>query len=155
MKRVTFGEVTVVEFPIIIGDNPSTLTGVPVALGNKEVGRAVYDLDIYESSHKRPRTREELRLCPQIRFQMALQGGSTLHEIEAKYIDMVKIQRSRAESFPNWIELVGLGVDKTYHPVKLSQLRARKPANIVRPSSRFVGGWGRDARGIQSATSRA
>ena len=81
-----------------------------------------------------------------------MQSGSTLHEIEAKYIDMVKIQRSRAESFPNWAELVGLGVDKTFHPKKFLQLKTRKNTAIARPQSRFVGGWERDARGVQSAT---
>ena len=82
----------------------------------------------------------------------ALQGGATIHEIEEKYIAMVKIQRSRAEAFPNWAELVSLGVDKTFHPKKFLQLKTRKNRAIARPQSRFVGGWERDARGVQSAT---
>ena len=153
-KRVTFGQVLIIEFNRTIGDNPTTITGVPIALGHQVVGSVVYDLDQYESLHKRPRSRMELKLCPQVRFQMALQSGATLQEIEATYIEMVKIQKDRAESFPNWLELVGLGLDVTYHPTKLSKFRARKSSatNIVSPSPSFVGGWGSNGhQGMQSA----
>ena len=70
MKRVTFGQIMIIEFDRLIGDNPSTLTGVPVTLGKQEIGKTIYDLEQYESLHKRPRTRQELKLSPQIRFQM-------------------------------------------------------------------------------------
>lgn len=68
-KRVSFGSIEVIEFEETIGDNPTTLTGVPISLG-KQLRKREFVLETYESSRKRPRTMEELRLSPQVRFHL-------------------------------------------------------------------------------------
>lgn len=50
---VSFDDVTIYEFPIQMGDNPSCSTGCPIALGRKHRSVIKLDLDSHEES-KRP-----------------------------------------------------------------------------------------------------
>lgn len=66
---VCFSQIEICEFPEELGDNPTTLTGVPIGLGKKLEHRVVYDVEWYESFRERRRTRDELRIPPNLRFQ--------------------------------------------------------------------------------------
>ena len=77
-KKITFGNVTIIEFPVVLGDNPTTVTGVPVQLGDKPFSSKEYDIQSYEDSKRvavvgqqqQQRSRKELILSPQERFKL-------------------------------------------------------------------------------------
>lgn len=76
-KKTTFGNVTIIEFPVVLGDNPTTVTGVPVQLGDKPFSSTEYDIQSYEDSKRvaivgkgQYRSRKELILSPQERFKL-------------------------------------------------------------------------------------
>lgn len=81
----------------------------------------------------------------------------SLHEIENRYREMVMIQKSRTESFPEWTNLLELddgSFSKTYHPKKLLEIRKRKSAsNTTHPY--ISKGLERDQRGIHSTMPKA
>ena len=71
-KRVDFDNVTVREYKRVIGDNPAVSSGVPIGLGWEYSTYLDLDVDIYESSVRKPgpRTRRHYWLTPQNRFSI-------------------------------------------------------------------------------------
>jgi hypothetical protein len=70
-KAVCFGQVLILEIPITLGDNPTTIKGIPVALStNKPQRESMYDLEWYEAFRTKRRTRQELKICPKRRLQL-------------------------------------------------------------------------------------
>ena len=64
-KEVSFHDIEIVEFSVIVGDNPSCRSGAPIALGNNVENRSQYDIDVYETficpvSEKSSKTRRTL-----------------------------------------------------------------------------------------------
>lgn len=69
---VSFGSVNVREYERIIGDNPAVSAGVPIGLGWSYSNYLEVDVDIYESSVRKPgpRTRRDFFLTPQNRISI-------------------------------------------------------------------------------------
>ena len=71
-RTVCFGNVEIIEFPRILGDNPAVSCGVPLSIDWKQNDRHTEDIDVYEYLHpskerKRPK---ELVLSVQDRVKM-------------------------------------------------------------------------------------
>ena len=83
----------------------------------------------------------------------------SLHEIENRYREMVMIHKSRAESFPEWTNLLELddgSFSKTYHPIKLLEIRKRKSAASNSTTQPYISkGLERDQKGIHSTMPQA
>ena len=71
-KVVCFGNVNVREYERCVGDNPAVSSGVPIGLGWNYSTYLDVDVDIYESSVRKPgpRTRKDFVLTPQDRLQI-------------------------------------------------------------------------------------
>ena len=70
-KAVCFGEILILEIPITLGDNPTTMKGIPVALSTSQPQReTMYDIEWYEAFRTKRRTRQDLRICPKRRMQL-------------------------------------------------------------------------------------
>jgi hypothetical protein len=70
-KSVCFGQVMILEIPVTLGDNPTTIKGIPVALStNKPQRESMYDIAWYEAFRSKRRARHELRICPKRRMQL-------------------------------------------------------------------------------------
>ena len=54
---VAFGDVTILEFPIILGDNPGCSGGAPITIGWKPCGMPeTHDVDMYEYMVKKEKS---------------------------------------------------------------------------------------------------
>ena len=70
-KELTFGHVEVIEFPIILGDNPDVSDGCPVSIYRKGKKTEYMDLSFYESRREgKRRSRSKLWLSMTDRAQM-------------------------------------------------------------------------------------
>jgi hypothetical protein len=103
LKEVTFGDITVREYPIILGDHPSC-TGVPITIGwdygDTETTR---NFELYEY-HKSQRgvssskSKKRLFIPVQKRSQMLLEAGYTQEQIITRALEVAEIKRLRAET---------------------------------------------------------
>ena len=53
-REITWNQIQVIEFPIILGDNPSCLQGVPITIGWQPQQIKYLDVDYYELYQKKP-----------------------------------------------------------------------------------------------------
>jgi hypothetical protein len=98
--RVTFAkDITIIEFPMEIGDNPSVNSGAPVQIGWVPQATMRRNLDMYE--HFREGNRRHVRKLilnvPQ-RLNILLRAGYPLEDIVAAALAADLIQKSRAEN---------------------------------------------------------
>jgi hypothetical protein len=98
MKRRTvhFGTVHVYEFPIILGDNPSVLSGAPIALGCKCHYRSDHSIDSYELCHRAAEEGADVEVVSvNERERMLLKAGYNIYQIgnATRQADMIKKQR--------------------------------------------------------------
>ena len=98
-RRVTFGNVDIIMFPLVLGDNP-TCDGVPLTMGWTPTDQATIDLDIYELTHGRNRRpKKQLRISIHDRATHLLSIGCTLDEIIDQEMASERIRRERAISY--------------------------------------------------------
>jgi hypothetical protein len=65
-KCVRWGEITILEFPNILGDNPAVTNGSPITIGWKHQSVNVVDVEFFEflrQNHPRRSRRELLLKC--------------------------------------------------------------------------------------------
>jgi hypothetical protein len=112
-KMVAFSEITVIEFPVALGDNPCCTSGAPIQLDWKPVSTVTHDLDIFEYMVKKQdhddddckRSTKELRLSVPKRAQLLMNAGYGIEEIANAVMQVQEVQKQRAES----IQTNGLG----------------------------------------------
>jgi hypothetical protein len=68
--KVVFDEVEILEFNRILGDNPGVSAGAPIALGDKLQNTITLNVDIYETTRGRRKSRKKLSLPVQERAQL-------------------------------------------------------------------------------------
>jgi hypothetical protein len=103
-KRVVFRDIEILEFPYILGDNPSVSAGVPIALGHDLEGKVTMELDTYENCRKKRRSRKKLAIPVHIRAQILLSKGYSLEAIATAALraDEMKRERIASASKQNW-----------------------------------------------------
>ena len=59
-NEICWGELTILEFPNILGDNPGVSEGVPLSIGWKPTSESSVDVDLYEFMRQnRPRRKRK------------------------------------------------------------------------------------------------
>jgi hypothetical protein len=105
-KSVYFGSITILEFPIVLGENPSCSSGVPIQIGWKPVERNTFDIAMYDylrESQRRPR--KSLRISIANRALLLMQAGYSIDQIVDAVMKVQVIQKQRTES----LQSTGLG----------------------------------------------
>jgi hypothetical protein len=99
-KQLTFGDVTIYEHPMKLGNHPSCSVGAPVEIGWDCQDTDVQDLDMYEFFRRTERRhgRKALMIPVQERGRILLQAGYTIHEIGEAACEVEKVRKQRAES---------------------------------------------------------
>ena len=60
MHFAALGDLTILEFPNILGDNPGVSEGVPLSIGWKPTSESCVDVDLYEFMRQnRPRRKRK------------------------------------------------------------------------------------------------
>jgi hypothetical protein len=76
--KVSFSQIKIREYPIIVGDNPSIMTGVPITIDWKFVHEMNFSVDDYEAARPQPRTMLELRIPGKNRDDILKRQGFSL-----------------------------------------------------------------------------
>jgi hypothetical protein len=145
-KHVHFSDLTIAEYPMILGDHPSCNNGAPVTIGWEQQASQTRNLELYEYTRKPRRTRRQLHIPVQTRAIMLLQGGYTLQEIGNATHQVSLDRKLRAESISshgNWNRvknmldkgILGGVVDMTGETLKLGGGLLNK---ITKPVRRTV-----------------
>ena len=133
---VAFGDVTILEFPIILGDNPGCSGGAPITIGWKPCGMPeTHDVDMYEymvkkeksdgsASKKKSDSTTVKKISVQRRAQILMAQGYTLSQIANAVMKVNEIQKQRAES----IQANGLGERMQL----LMETTQRLPAGMIK-----------------------
>lgn len=75
-KRVGFATVEIIEFPIILGDNPSVMTGPPLTISWEPQYRIIVNMDVFEMHRGSCRRSEhDLIIDADIREDILIRAG--------------------------------------------------------------------------------
>jgi hypothetical protein len=101
-KNVSFHEINIWEFPLVLGDNPACSAGVPVTLAHKPASETTVDVDMYEVIRKKKRRKgKRLVMGVEERASAVLGAGYTLEEIAGCVMKVNAIQQQRIQSIQN------------------------------------------------------
>jgi hypothetical protein len=96
-KSVSFGNIEVREYPMVLGDNPSCRDGLPVSLGWEYAQLFLMDVDDYEDDRPRRRCLGDLVLSWMDRRQILKQVAS-IQDLSAAITKVQKTQLQRERS---------------------------------------------------------
>ena len=103
---VTFGDLTITEFPMELGDNPAVSNGCPIRLGSEPLRTTTRNLDLYEyirQDTRRHRTR--LPISVPVRAEILFAAGYTMDQIMKATMEADEIKELRNDSLkknPAW-----------------------------------------------------
>jgi hypothetical protein len=99
-RRVSFGEVKVLEFPIELGDNPFVSKGAPLTIGWEILETTRYELESFEQSRMTDQRRsgKALRIPNKERTQILLNQGYTEEEIELSRLRCSRNQKTECHN---------------------------------------------------------
>merc|ERR1711935_918175 len=98
MGNVTFGDLTIIEYPIILGDNPAC-TGCPITIDWEPIGKHTRNLELYEYTRTQSRqSRRKLVIPVQKRSQMLLDAGYTQDQIVKRALEIAEVKIQREET---------------------------------------------------------
>ena len=97
MKKVNFSDLTVIEYPIILGDNPACTDGCPITIDWIPIGGYKHSLDLYEYTNKKT-SKSKIYIPVQQRTQILLEAGFAPEEIVQQIIEVTEIRCQRQES---------------------------------------------------------
>jgi len=98
LKKVIFDEITVREYPLILGDNPAVGCGPPVTIDWKFHSEYTMEVNFYEQSRRKSRRRKRTKLSSMKRTKILLAEGHTLEEIGTAICTMNEIKEQRTDS---------------------------------------------------------
>jgi len=99
-RAVSFTKIQIREYPIIVGDNPSVLTGTPITIDWEPVEEMTFDFQDYEDTRAdTPRSMLELRMPAKHREAILKNQGFSLADRNKgrKMANIVKNQRKRTD----------------------------------------------------------
>ena len=108
-KHVTFHEIQIYEFPVIIGDNPAISCGPPLSIGWYCYSTKTMKLDIYESTRRarRKTTKADLVISETKRIKRLKGAGFTDNQIDRATELANKIRKSRRDnSTPSALSII-------------------------------------------------
>jgi hypothetical protein len=103
-KQVTFGDITIKEYPMEIGNHPNVSAGAPVQIGWEPQETHTRNLELYEHMRADRRGRRELVIPVQKRGQILLRAGYSLEQIgdAAMKVDVMKKLRADTLKHQAW-----------------------------------------------------
>lgn len=80
-RQVRFTTIEIIEFPIILGDNPAVSSGPPLTIDWEPQQRTQFDLNVFEEYRPKRRHRKDLPIDPVIREEVLVASGIGLDQI--------------------------------------------------------------------------
>lgn len=129
-KKVSFGDVTITDYPIIMGDNPAC-TGVPITIDWEPMGTHTRNLELYEYTRKQRRHgRKKLIIPVHQRSTMLLNAGYTQQQIIKRALEVAEIKNKREETIKAH-QLENRGFGKFSKSFKSSFSKIGKPSKTT------------------------
>ena len=97
-RNVSFNQLEIREYNMILGDHPSAQSGPPVQLSWDHDHYQTIDLESYERGREPRRTRRNLKLSFEQRKDMLVDSGFTLRDIEKAWSTAMQIRQQRYET---------------------------------------------------------
>lgn len=141
-KRVCFDQIYVREYPVILGDNPSVTAGVPVTIDWNFQKEVEIELDYFEIYRTERKHKNQLRMLPNTRVELAITGGCTLPEIGQTALAIAKIQKHRIQSVKktNW-EILKEAAERKLHSTKRNLILEPKFTRIPNEVPSLLSRW--------------
>lgn len=135
IKQVRFGDLTIAEYPIILGDNPSC-TGAPITIGWQPMETYTRNLELYEYTRMQRRYgRKKLVIPVQTRSQMLLDAGYTEEQIIKRALSVAAIKTQREESLnepqQNGFNKFSSNIRKGFSRLKIDKSGPKPPKTTV------------------------
>ena len=127
--RVSYGHITIREYSMIPGDNPSVSRGVPLSLDWQHFWEGSFPVDTYESVKTEPRHHLEMRVPAEVRAKILRDSGSNWKEIQSSIRAANITRRDRlntlrrlpSQNFDEKVEKLGRGIKKMFGAGKKSR----------------------------------
>ena len=127
--KVTYGDITIREYSMIPGDNPSVSRGVPLSLDWQHFWEGTFLVDTYESVKTEPRHHLEMRVPAEVRAKILRDSGSNWKEIQSSIRAANITRRDRlntlrrlpSQNFDEKLEKLGRGLKKMFGVGKKSR----------------------------------
>mmetsp|Transcript_1397 Transcript_1397/g.2426 ORF Transcript_1397/g.2426 Transcript_1397/m.2426 type:complete len:182 (-) Transcript_1397:216-761(-) len=100
-RQVAFADdITIYEFPIVIGDNPAVSSGCPITIGWKCQKKDVRNLEFYEYLRRteRRKDRQNLKMPMDQRSQLLLRSGCSVEKIAKAALKAEQAKDERLET---------------------------------------------------------
>lgn len=96
-KKVSFGTISIREYPICVGDNPGGSWGVPITIDWEHQSEASFDFDMYETTRPERRTQLEIAMPAPVRYEKLRAEGFSRQEIQKaeKQANIIRCRRRR------------------------------------------------------------
>ena len=108
-KHVSFGDLTIADYPIIIGDNPACTAGCPITIGWEPIESYTRNIDVYEFARTGSRLKGRKLILPvKKRSEMLLYAGYTSKEIIDRVLEIDEYKDQRAKTVKS-LNVNGLG----------------------------------------------
>lgn len=120
-KSVVFKDLEIREYPIILGDNPSVTSGIPVTIDWMYKPLKSQELEEYENARVPRRDLYEMRLPAKVRTKLLITDFSQ-DELKKVYLATTKIQRQRKMTVANLdtpLETASVAINSVKRKLKL------------------------------------
>lgn len=113
-KNVSFGNITIHQHPLQLGDNPACSSGAPLTIGWNAESTHTRCLEVYEVIRGPRRHGRQLAIPLQDRARILLQAGYSLDEIGSATLEVESTKKRRADSLKGSpLERAGAILEKT------------------------------------------
>jgi len=113
-KQVTFGDLTIHEHALKLGDNPACSCGAPLELEWDALSTSTRNLELYEYMRGERRKRSKLAIPVQKRAKLLLESGYSLDDIADATLEVEEVKKQRADSLKGSpMERAGAILEKT------------------------------------------
>jgi hypothetical protein len=99
-KRVSFGEITIRDHPMIIGNSVPSC-GVPLTIDWECQSEVVLKVEDYEEYRPERRRGRAMVMPPKARASLAMSSGCTLREVNLAVSEGERIRKERTSSLPS------------------------------------------------------
>ena len=117
MKQVSFGDLTIREYPIELGDHPSVSSGAPSQIGWTPLSSTTRNLELYEycKANSDSSPRKASRIPVEKRGLLLIQAGYSLEEIGNAAMEADLHKKLRAETLQHigWGDRVSILLETT------------------------------------------
>ena len=98
-KSVSFGDITIREHPMIVGDSICRV-GVPLTIDWEAQSEVVLKVEDYEEYRPERRHGRDMNMPPNVRLTLAMNSGCTMREVRSIVSECERIRKERTRSLP-------------------------------------------------------